>query len=110
MPFRIELRQNSLNKFFVTRFSGADKILVRQPEPFRKGSPTLGQFITVLLGTFTFRSSSLLHLLAMFIQAGQIEHFFTETAARPSDHVRDNLFIGMTKMRLAIHVIDRSRN
>ena len=49
----------------------------------------------------------LLHFLAMFIQARQEKHPFSEEAPGASDHVGNDFFIGMPEVGKAIDVIDR---
>ena len=42
----------------------------------------------------------------MLIESGQVKHLLPETAMRPGDDVRDDLFVGVTEVRFAVDVID----
>src|SRR6266481_5696924 len=43
----------------------------------------------------------------MLIQAGQEEYLLPEASSRAGDHIRNDFFVSMAQMRLAIHVINR---
>ena len=42
----------------------------------------------------------------MFVEAGEEENFLAQTSPGARDHVGDNLFVGMTEVRLAVDVIN----
>jgi hypothetical protein len=43
----------------------------------------------------------------VLIEAGQKKNFLSQAAVRSRDHVRDDLFVGVAEMRLAVDVINR---
>ncbi len=43
----------------------------------------------------------------MFVEAGQKKHIMTQEPAGPGNHIRDDLFLGVAEMRLAVDVINR---
>jgi hypothetical protein len=78
-------------------------------QPPSKFLPVRRQIIAILLDRFAFLLRRLLHLLPVLIQAGEEKHLLAQAAARARDHVGHNLFVGMPKVRLPVHVIDGCR-
>ena len=103
----VELGENRLHDFLVARFGGADEIVVGQAQFRGERLPTDGQFIAVGLRGFALGVGGLLDFLAMLVEAGQEKNLLAERAAGAGDDVRDDLFVGVAEMRLAVHVVDR---
>ena len=110
MAGSVHLCKARLDDFRVPQFRGADKIVVGEIQPCGEGFPALRHFIAISLCLFALRGGDLLDFLPVFVQAGEKENLLTQTPMRPGDHVSDDFFVGMTEMRLAIHVVDRGRD
>jgi hypothetical protein len=103
----VQLCERGLDKFFVSRLCGADKIVIRQFEFFSKRLPVVREGIAIFLRIFFLRLRRLLDFLAVFVEAGQEKNFLSETAPRARDDIGDDLFVGVAKMRLPVDVINR---
>jgi len=68
--------------------------------------PVTSEFVGVSLGVLTGGLGGLLDFLAVFIEAGEVKCLPAKATLRPRDDVGDYLFLGMPKVRLAIHVIN----
>ena len=91
----------------VTLFRGADEIVVRGVEHLAHRAELVGVALGELFRRNTFRPRRLLHLLAMFVGAGQEENIHSVQALKACHGVRRNQLIGMADMRLAVGIGDR---
>src|SRR5439155_2438233 len=93
----------------MARLRSADKVVVGKIQPFRKRLPGRGQFVAIRLRFFPAVQRGLLDFLAVFIEAGEKKNILAETAMNPGDHVRDDFFVGMAEVGLAVDVVNGGR-
>ena len=110
MAGSVELRKNRLNDRFVALLGSADEIVVGKLEACGEAFPIARQVVAVLLRIFAFRLGSLLDLLAVFIEASEEERLATESGFDAGDDIRNDLFVGMPEVGLAVDVIDGGRD
>ncbi|MOA29415.1 hypothetical protein D3C78_1504260 [compost metagenome] len=91
----------------MTLFRGTDEIIVRGVEQLAHLAELIGIALRQLFRRNTFRPRRLLHLLAVFIGAGQEENIHSIQALKACHGVRRNQLIGMADMRLAVRIGDR---
>ena len=72
--------------------------------------PIERQVVAILLRIFAFRLGSLLDLLAVFVESGEEERLATESGFDAGDDIRNDLFVGVPEVGLAVDVIDGSRD
>src|SRR5262245_52375648 len=109
MAFPVEFAQDCLDKMFVPRFGSADKIIIAELQLCGEGFPRRGQFVAISLGTLALGLSNLLHFLTVFVEAGEKERILTETSPGSRDDIGNHFFVRMTQMRMAIDIINGSR-
>src|SRR5712691_3941678 len=83
MAFNMKLRQNGLDYLLMARIGGANKVIISELEPRRKGFPDLGEVIAIGLGRLSFANGGLLNFLAVLIEASQKECFLTQAPVGP---------------------------
>ena len=104
--FLVEVGKDFNHHLFVSLAAGADEVLVGEAEFFGEPLPGLGQSIAIRL-CFQFSVlGGLLHFLAMLVEPGQEKDVLTEALVAASDDVRNDLFISVAKVWLAIDVVD----
>jgi len=106
MSVVMELLQHRLHERLVARGGGADKIRIGQVQPRGERLPDRGELIAVHLRILALGRGRGLHLLAVFIEAGEVKHLLPQATMRPSDDVGDDFLIGVPKVRFPVDVID----
>src|SRR6185436_7954956 len=94
----------------MARLGGADEIVLGKIQFGGKRLPEEGEIVAVGLRLLAFRHCGLLNFLSVLVEAGQEKRLLSETAPGAGDYVRNDLFVRMTQVRLAIHVINRGGN
>src|SRR6266498_820345 len=106
MAAGVESGQDPLHRRRVARFGRSDEVVVSQAEFRGEALPILRQFIAIRLRVLIQLLGSLLHLLAVLIQAGQKKNFLVQAAMSAGHDVGQNLLVSMAQMRLAIDVVN----
>ncbi len=91
----------------MTFFRGADEIVVRGVEQLAHLAELVGIALRQLFRRNAFRPRCLLHLLAVFVGAGQKENIHSIQALKACHGIRRNQLVGMADMRLAVRIGDR---
>ena len=94
----------------MARFGRTDEIVVGQFQFFCKRFPIRCQLVAISLRSFAFSECGLLDFLSVFVEAGEKKNLLAEAAARTRADIRNDFFVGVAEMRLAVHVINRGRD
>ena len=106
MPVVVQLLQHRLHERLVSGGRSAHEVRVGQVQSPGERLPDRGELVAVHLRILALGLGCGLHLLAVFIEAGQVKHLLPETAMRPGDDVGDDFLVGVTEVRFAVDVID----
>ena len=105
-----ELLQAFLHVSLVFRHRGADEEIIADVHLFPEVFEAVVVFIHMFLrGNATLRGGAL-HLLTMFVCAGQKECLVADNLMEAGKDIRENSRVGMPDMRGIIDVINRSGN
>src|SRR5258705_767618 len=110
MSGRLQFAQDRLDHLFVAQFRRANEVVDGKIESFAKDAPVRSQFIAISLRLFSFLDCRLLDLLAVLVKTCQEKYVLTQAAARPGDHVGNDLLVGVPEMRLAVDVVNGRRD
>ncbi len=104
-----QILQNLLHNCFVARLRRANKIVVRNFQPFPKLLKTDDGLVALFLRADPVFFGRLLNLLPVLVGAGQKKGGRSEQTVIVRQHIRQNRRVRMADMRLIVHIIDRSR-
>src|SRR5579883_156213 len=102
----VKLLENLLHSLLVPRLGCANEVVVGATQAGCKSLPLRCQFITIVLRCFSFGKGGLLNFLPVFVKTRQKESLHAHAATRARNHVGDDFFVGVAKVRPAIHVIN----
>ena len=94
----------------MTRLGGADEIIIRVIHPRGQIAEILADAVGEGLWRDALVPCRLLHLLSMFIGAGEEHHLIAVQPLEPGQNIAGKRCVGMADMRLVIHIIDRRRD
>ena len=109
-PAIIQVLQDHADDLHVPFFGGTDEIAVFDPEFLPEFLEADHGLIAVFQRGHIAFGGRLFDFLTVFVGAGQEVGIFPEQRMETGQDIRQHGRVGVTDMRLVIHIIDRSRD